>query len=226
MAKRTPKWQSAVNKIRRVTTSQLVNAARAGEHGKNWYQDANRSAREFLAESGDDNQATLDLFSAVVGVTSPRISVERNAMYATAIWVDPATKPSGCLRQSYNRACQLLNGSKDYRQFLARGIKSANFAANIAGDLSRCTNDTHMAKLFGISGEDLADVRVYAAMTRKVEAAAKKLGWSVAETQAALWTTSTEGNPTLRRTDAGELSFSESFKKYQDRLSDSAPETV
>ncbi len=219
MAKVAPKWKAAVNKVNRVTVAQLVNVARAGEHGKEWYSDANNSAREFLAESGDDNQATLDLFSAIVGVTSPRISVERNAMYATAIWTDPTAKPVGCLQQSYNKACRLLNGTDDVYAFLDRGIKSANFAANIAGDLSRCTNDTHVARVFGITGESLADVRVYAAVTRKIEQAAKRLGWSVAETQAALWTTITEGNPSLRRSDAGKLSFSKSFEKYQDKLS-------
>ena len=219
MSSKTPKWQTAINRVRRITVDQLVNVARAGEHGKDWYHDANASAREFLAESGDDNQATLDLFAAVVGVTSPRISVERNAMYATAIWTDPSTKPTGCLEQSFRKAQRLLNGTDCHVAFGARGIKSANFARNIAGDLSQCTNDTHVARVFGITGEALADVRVYAAVTRKIEQAASKLGWKVAETQAALWTTITEGNPTLRRSDAGKLSFSKSFEKYQDRLS-------
>lgn len=217
--KTTPKWKTAVNRVRRVTIDQLVNCARAGEHGKSWYDDATLSARAFLAESGDDNQTTLNLFSAVVGVTSPRISVERNSMYATAIWTDPSTKPTGCLQQSFSKAQRLLNGTDDVDAFLARGIKSANFAANISGDLNRCTNDTHIAKIFDIEGGDLADVRVYAEVSRKIEQAAKVLGWYVAETQAALWTTITEGNPKHRPSDAGKLSFSDSFEKYRNGLS-------
>ncbi len=219
MPKPIPKYRKAINKVNRVTIASLVNVAKAGQHGKGWYSKANASARAFLAASGEDNQSTLDLFAAVVGVTSPRISVERNAMYATAIWTDPSTKPTGCLQQSFSKAQRLLNGTDDVDAFLSRGIKSANFSCNIAGDLSRCTNDTHIARVFGINGEALADVRVYAAITRKIEQTAARLGWTVAETQASLWTTITQGNATLRRSDAGELSFSRSFEKYQERLS-------
>jgi len=122
----------------------------------------------------------MDKFIGVLAVTSPRVSVQRNWTGTVAYFRD-GSLPWGFIR-STRSALDHYERTGDIR-----GPKTSKFRDALAGEPSALVLDTWMAKALGV--EHAAVTRKYniEAATRRVGKVAKERGWTMAETQAAIW---------------------------------------
>tara|TARA_R110000868_G_scaffold82418_1_gene232746 strand:- start:211 stop:732 length:522 start_codon:yes stop_codon:yes gene_type:complete len=141
----------------------------------------------------------------VVALTSPRVPVARNMRMAVSYLrreelrgLDSRGLASE-LRCLPGVAAALLHWEESGE---IRGRKTAPFARAILGDGSALVLDTHMAKVLKVPQSKLFNVANHAKIAKRFDKVSRELGWSVAEVQAAVWTTATETlvNASGRRT--------------------------
>jgi len=161
---------------RMASVDTLFALAIAGVDGRNWYAAAREDIR-VIAERFDETPSHV---ASVLAVTSPRISVRVNArMTLRYLNNGDRTGMTRSVRAS-------LEHYEDHGEI--RGPKTEAFAANLSGDESRVVLDIWMCRALGIEQAALVRPAVYAAAAERVRRVAVRLGWTPAQTQAAIWT--------------------------------------
>ena len=164
----------------------LEKLAVQGEHGKNWYEQCDAALRTMCRAEGWPVVHT----AAVLGITSPRVQVARNAFYTKQYmreWmlspkITTHTKLSGLLPM-------VRRGLEKYEQHgIISGPKTSAFAGACMGDLSQVVLDTWMAKVLGIHQDTFKRKQIRAKADKRIRQVADRLGWEPAQTQAAIWT--------------------------------------
>lgn len=184
--------------------SEFVAAALAGSAKRGWYVNARRAIEE---KYGMD----APRFTALLAALSPRVSLQTNVKNAVAVfdmWNErgrPLAKAAivwNVLRVAIEG--ELLGAwipnaitSLSVDSAILSGPKVDSFQRNLRGDLSAVTCDAWMATFAGIDQMKLkgwATLKGYSksipylALSARVRAAAKLLGWCPAEVQECIWT--------------------------------------
>ena len=179
--------------MRMTSVDKLEELALEGQHGKHWYEQCDHALRTMCRAEGWPVVHT----AAVLGITSPRIQVSRNALYTKAYmreWVkDPDVN-------THNRISGLLpmvrSGLVHYeRTGEIRGPKTSAFAGACMGDLSQVVLDVWMARALKLVDQKLFERKqVRHKATMRINKVADRLGWEPAQVQAAIWTAVYEAN--------------------------------
>lgn len=122
----------------------------------------------------------MDRFIGVLAVTSPRVSVQRN-WSGTLDYFRTGVLPRGFIRST-------RVALDHYEQTGGiRGPKTSAFAKALGGEPGALVLDTWMAKAFNV--EHAAVTRKYNRIKamRRMSKLARSKGWTIAETQAAVW---------------------------------------
>lgn len=183
--------------------NEFVAAALAGGAKRGWYANARHAIETRYG-------ADASRFTALLAALSPRVSLEvnvKNTIAAFALWEErgrPTTKQAivwNVLHVAINGellGAWILNAvtSLCADSVTLSGPKVASFYANLTGDLSAVTCDAWMATFAGIDQRKLKDWATkqgrsksipYLALSARVRAAAKVLGWQPAEVQECIW---------------------------------------
>lgn len=178
--------------MRMTSVKVLANLAKQGEHGKHWYEHCDHALRTLCRREGWPVIHT----AAVLGITSPRVQVVRNAHYTKqymAHWmlspdVDTHTRLAGLLPM-------VRSGLEHYENTgEIRGPKTSAFAGACMGDLSQVVLDIWMARALKLNQKDFNRKAVRELATKRVCQVANQLGWQPAQVQAAVWTAVYESN--------------------------------
>jgi hypothetical protein len=169
----------------------LKKLAIAGEKGRVWYKVFSKWIDEnVLPEHRND-------FMAMVSSTSPQANPFQNFDRARVLYAQFLEgRPLGerlfhtakTLMESFQEATEALaRGDEGFTtQFDLMGPKTWSFARNMDGDEYQVTADRIMSQIFYGVDQELKAVD-YAQVTNAVREVAADLGWTPAETQAALW---------------------------------------
>ena len=173
--------------VRMTGMYKLEKLAVQGEHGKHWYEQCDAALRSMCRREGWPIIHT----AAVLGITSPRVQVARNAMYTKQYmsqWmlspkITTHTKLSGLLPM-------VRSGLVHYEKTgEIRGPKTSAFAGACMGDLSQVVLDIWMARALKLVDQKLFERKsVRHKATMRINKVADRLGWEPAQTQAAIWT--------------------------------------
>ena len=182
--------------------SEFVAAALAGAAKRGWYANAKRAID---AQYGAD----ASRFTALLSALSPRVAVHTNVKNAIAVF-DVWNRRGRPLREEaivWNVLRVAIEGKllgawtsnavlalqSDGAHNLS-GPKVDSFYRNLRGDLSAVTCDAWIATFAGIEqkkiggqGPGRSVPLLYLALSAKVRAAAKLLGWFPAEAQECIW---------------------------------------
>lgn len=148
---------------------------------ENWYKNATQEIIECVGE------ADLQLFAAIIALTSPMRTVKANCDLAVRMYINykeyGETEVLGLPKQHQQHFTSFLKngiwGNKDYS-------KTWNFYRNLCGDLNVVTVDSQMFDLFGLPRR--ADtIKV---ITEKIKALSIAYDLQPAQIQSCLW----EGN--------------------------------
>lgn len=154
----------------------VSNLARSGALYRYWY----RVAACELGVIAQQFSWPLDRLIDVIAITSPRCAVRRNQRVAVHYLMYGRLPPA--VIASTRRALQVYEESG-----IIRGPKTSQFAAALRGDTSVCVVDSWIARAIGEAPEraDRKSVRLRA--YRLMLRASRRLGWTVRDTQAAVW---------------------------------------
>ena len=154
----------------------LRQLALLGRSGRRWY----RIARVVLRRVADWHDWDYDTFADIVALTSPRCSVNRNLRVAFGYmkhrYLPPDTIRSTRIALGHYR----LTGE-------IRGPKTGPFAAALKGDDEAMVLDSHMAAALGEEPKKVGTRQVQRSAHRRLARVANQLGWTMTETQAAIW---------------------------------------
>lgn len=157
--------------------SKLAQLAIDNRDAANWYDAAAAEIAEVCDIAGWDSE----LFTAVLAITSPRVSVCRNARLTLQYMStgDLFANAMGNIRVS------LLH-------YLAtneiRGPKTGPFFHALRGDTTAIVLDTHMASLLQVSQASFARQGIRKKCCRAIRGAARLADLTPRDCQAALWT--------------------------------------
>lgn len=163
-------------KPRLASVSTLVRLAEQGEAGRFWYDEAR--------EQVDRGSVLLNIaprrFADLLALFSPRVAVKRSIRFAVR-YAETGEYAADVMRS--------VRASVDHYEQTGeiRGPKTRPFADALRGDGSAIVLDVWMAVAFGVDQRAFNRVGVHAECTRRIRIAAKRLGWTPAETQAAMW---------------------------------------
>ena len=115
-----------------------------------------------------------------LAVYSPRVSVRRSIRMAYHR-IRTGEHAHDCMR-GVRAAVEHWEATGEIR-----GPKTRAFCAALLGDGSAVVLDVWMARVLGIPQDMLGRVRVYRKGEDRIRAVASVVGWTPAETQAALW---------------------------------------
>lgn len=184
----------------------LAAMALRGEHGRHWYTEGVPALETAAGVLG----VSTDVLADVIALTSPRVSVRRNMGLAVRYLRRRETlrkldshalgRALGCLP---GVGASLLHWEATGQ---IRGKKTGPFSLAVQGDPNALVLDTWMSKVLGVDQSKLFRKANHAKITKRFEATARRLGWTVAETQAAVWTEAT----TSIRTASGRRQYAES----------------
>lgn len=152
--------------------------AREGAHGRGWYASARASIMRYAFHNGHCPRTVAD----VLAITSPRVHVSRNVSMAHE-HLSTGRHPRGAMRQIRD-ALDRYASTRAYG-----GLKVNAFADALLGDPDAVVVDVWMVRAYG-KGEEWPSItpKRYAAISGWIRASATRLGWTPAETQAAIWT--------------------------------------
>ena len=155
----------------------LSTLAREGEAGRSWYAVAGASVRAYAAEVGADPS----FVAGVLAVTSPRVHVRWNAIYADHY-----------IRTGTEHPRLMASVRAALRHYVAtgeiRGPKTRAFRDALLGDPDAVVVDVWTGRALGALDEGRLEGKRYDAAADRIRRAAKRLRWTPAETQAAIWT--------------------------------------
>lgn len=165
----------------------LERLALEGQHGRYWY----RLVHQSLVDLCTNEDFPLVHTAAILGVTSPRIQVPRNARITVAYmaaWVENGGRID-THRQIPGLMKQIRQSLEKYERTGAiTGPKTEPFAAACLGDEDAVVLDVWMAKALQVRQASLGSKRIHREACKRVRATARQLGWTPAQTQAAIWT--------------------------------------
>jgi len=168
-------------------------AAKAGAVGKYWYDTYAPAFKEIIGEKD------LPKFTDVLAALSPRVPVRKDLVNALNLWADwiEAGRPTDektieeLARNEQYHLMEKAHISNVVRAFTGseeiHGPKVNAFSANLMGDINRATLDTWMQIFAGQKPRGFTKAE-YLAYESRVRETAKDLGWTVPQTQAAIWT--------------------------------------
>lgn len=142
---------------------------------KEWYIKANELANELANESG----YSVEQCSSVISAFSPRCPWSRNVKLAREFI---RGNKVGALPVSIRNAERALSMGFD----ALNGLKTNNFARNIAGDLDAVTIDIWMIRAAGIEKKSVNKTE-YRQLSSEVKELAPKYNLMPAELQALIW---------------------------------------
>lgn len=177
----------------------LTALALEGADGRDWYQDAESCIRSVCEPDGWD-PAT---FADVLALTSPRVQVKRNWLFAIHYMETGACHPI---------MMATIRGSVEHweRSGEIRGPKTGPFARACLGDPDAVVLDVWMAVAFGVDQSAFSNrPPVHRECVRRVRAAARRLGWEARQVQAAVW------YAVVRRANRKPVSFSDVMASAQ-----------
>lgn len=155
----------------------LTRLAEQGSDGRSWY----RVAREQVWQAAEFLDVTPWYYADILSLFSPRVSVIRNVRltnyYLTIGEFHPSTM--GVVRKAVEHYEQTGE---------IRGPKTSAFARALIGAGDAIVLDVWMAKSFGCDQQQFKRPAVRSVCERRIHKAADALGWTPAETQAAIWT--------------------------------------
>lgn len=153
----------------------LASMAKESEHRKNWYV----IAQDHIERAAERAKITPEYVAGVLATTSPRASVKHNLAIAASY-----------IRQEPVRISRATRSALWHFEETGeiRGPKTSAFFQALLGDPQAIALDTHMAAALGttLKGLTSATRPMY---LNAVADTADFLGWTPAETQAAVWST-------------------------------------
>lgn len=154
----------------------LMRLARDGSDYRNWYTEAHNA----IAEVCNSNNWSVSKFIDVLALTSPRVSVKRNVSIAIRYMND------GVLGEDVMRN---IRASLEHYENTGeiRGPKTSAFSKALTGNQESIVLDTWMAKALGVDQKKFDSKKFRSSAERRIRYAAHVLGWTPAETQAAIW---------------------------------------
>ena len=155
----------------------LQEMALIGQDHADWYRWAKSDIKAACKQLG----CKPKLFSDLMAITSPRVSVKRNIRFAIMIIGRPDNKPHDMMRNIW------ASVQHYYRTGEIRGPKTGPFARALMGDLSAIPLDVWMARALSVTQVSLATKRVREPAQARIRKVADNLGWKPAEVQAAIW---------------------------------------
>ena len=177
---------------RMASVDTLARLALNGAGHRHWYANG-VPALQALADRMDISFGAL---CDVVAITSPRVHVRRNIRLAVEYGREIAPWPTdahlkqtpGDIARRYGMmhgvAVSLLHW---HHTRAIRGPKTSAFAAALRGDPSALVLDVWMSRALGVPQDRLFTGSNFAKADQRMARTARRLGWSVAETQAAVW---------------------------------------
>lgn len=185
----------------------LRRLALLGADHRQWYD----TARAQVTAAAVVLEVTPRRLADLLALFSPRVSVRRSIRFTVHYIQSQQTVCSVCGtdwtagRVSCDCDCRavpirtgefLPDVTRSVRASIAhyektgiiRGPKTSAFARAVLGDRDAIVLDTWMAVAFNIDQKRIATKAVHGACCKKLRRLAKSLGWSNAETQAAIWT--------------------------------------
>ena len=157
--------------------------ARLGEAHRDWYYHAHRSILDYCAHPSwpQGFRPSVGGVADVLAITSPRVSVARNVRLTREYFETGSLGPKGVL-PGVLRSLETWHNTGDIL-----GPKTSEFARALRGDGSALVLDTHMFQAYGHPAGRVPGVVERRRIERSVRSVAGRLGWQVAETQAAMW---------------------------------------
>ena len=150
--------------------------ADGGRFNRRWYTHARAIVSRVAAATGCSTNRVAD----VLAITSPRCTVNRN-LAVTCQYLQTGTVPAD-VTKSTRAALRYYESTGKIR-----GPKTSRFAAVLKGDESHLVVDTHIARAFGHDERAARTKRVREQILPIVQRIAKRRGWTIAATQAAIW---------------------------------------
>jgi len=150
--------------------------ARGGKAYRRWYV----HARLVIKRVAELTEQSTERVADVLAITSPRCVVNRN-LVVTYQYLRGQGLPNDVTR-STRSALKHWEGTGKIR-----GPKTGAFAKVLRGDDSILVVDSHLARAFGYSEKVARSLYCRRAIGSRVRRIAKRFGWSVAESQAAIW---------------------------------------
>jgi hypothetical protein len=144
-----------------------------GQAHRRWYVEGVPALQAMADGLGVDFQLLCD----VVAITSPRVHVVRNIRIARDYLTRRAELATldGAALAHYERTGRI------------RGPKTRAFSDAIQGDPDALVLDVWMSRALGVPQSRLFTKAVHGKASARVGRVARRLGWTVAETQAAIW---------------------------------------
>lgn len=160
----------------RKMAERLNRFADAGADLRDWYAQARTEIGRLCQREGWD----YERFVCILAVTSPRVSVLRNYKFAEHY-----------MRTGYflRDMMRTLRASVEHYEATGeiRGPKTGAFARNLLGDETALVLDVWMARALNVEQRVVNRKDNTRAAYRLVGAIAAERGWTIAETQAAIW---------------------------------------
>lgn len=149
--------------------------AYAGRTYCHWYSNARFDIERWCAKTG----AGVQRMTHILAITSPRVSVAMNWRLASAYVLTGST--DGMMRKRAD-ACALYD-----RTGFVSGPKVRAFARALSGDQDALVLDVWMARALDVEQSKMYHWRTWMLAQHRIADVAKGLGWSIAQTQAAIW---------------------------------------
>ena len=174
------------------STKTLARLALEGERGRHWYEECDHALRTLCARE----EWPVVHTAAILGITSPRVQVVRNALYTKQYMTQWMLSPDIQTHAKLSGLLPMVRSGLEHYELTGeiRGPKTSAFAGACMGDLSQVVLDIWMARALGVSQVAFNRKPVRAKATKRVCQVAKQLGWDPAQVQAAVWTAVYEAN--------------------------------
>jgi len=197
---------TGAQRLRRIYTSQVTSqevaaVAQFGEAGRFWYQDF-RAMMEAMNVPPEQEY----ILAGVLAATSPNKSVRQNVEWTVKVlraWQEAGSptdndsvvnalstlKPKMWGSDFGNTVAVLTN--QDFESAIGgmsdQSPKVKPFFEALMGNENAVVLDTHMARFFGLRQSKMGKANINRALTARIRNIAGRLGWTAAQTQAAIW---------------------------------------
>jgi hypothetical protein len=169
-----------------------------GADFRRWYTDG----VPYLRAMADGLGCSVELLADILAITSPQCPVARNFAIARDYIrrrAELATLDGAAIARALRHIPSVGAGLAHYeRTGEIRGRKTGPFARALLGDPDALVLDTWMAKALGVTQAKLFTKAVYGKASTRIATVARRMGWTVAETQAAIWYSAIQTFPDSR----------------------------